>query len=337
MSSFIMARSSQIDVADAKELRETSNGCSGDIWWLGRGASITMPSVAIAYAAVHRLRPYTRGQVLLIVSAVAFSSAGFFARIAPIDVWPMVFWRNLFGSAALFAFMLVSGREMPWRCGASLGRWGWAAIAASSLATVCFLVALAHTSVADVSIIYATAPLLTALIAWVWLGERVTRRTLFSAALAFAGVGGMVVGMVGGGGLFGDALALVMTSAMALMTVFARRHRPLPALLTALLASLVAALAALLIGSLAGSSFVVPAASMAWLAAFGVVTMAAALPAYLAGAACVPAGQAMLISALEMPLGPLWVWLAFAEMPSTAALIGGAVVTVAIISQLGAE
>ena len=41
--------------------------------------------------------------------------------------------------------------------------------------------------------------------------------------------------------------------------------------------------------------------------------MAVALPSYLAGAATVPAGKAMLISALETPLAPLWVWLAFAE------------------------
>jgi drug/metabolite transporter (DMT)-like permease len=73
---------------------------------------------------------------------------------------------------------------------------------------------------------------------------------------------------------------------------------------------------------------------MAWLAGFGIMTMAIALPCYLAGTAHVPAGQAMLISALEMPFAPLWVWLVFAEMPPGTSLIGGGVVALAILWQL---
>ena len=73
---------------------------------------------------------------------------------------------------------------------------------------------------------------------------------------------------------------------------------------------------------------------MAWLAAFGILTMAVALPCYLSGAASVPTGKAMLISALEMPLAPIWVWLAFAETPPTASVIGGGFVALAILWQM---
>jgi drug/metabolite transporter (DMT)-like permease len=66
------------------------------------------------------------------------------------------------------------------------------------------------------------------------------------------------------------------------------------------------------------------------------MTMAIALPCYLSGAACVPAGQAMLISTLELPLAPLWVWLAFAEIPPNASLIGGGVVAFAVLWQMRA-
>jgi len=36
-------------------------------------------------------------------------------------------------------------------------------------------------------------------------------------------------------------------------------------------------------------------------------------------------------------LGPLWVWLAYAERPSTSSLVGGAVVTAAIVVQATAR
>ena len=293
-----------------------------------------MPGSDALSTAADPRRQATRGQLLLVLSAVAFSAAGFFTREAPVNLWAMVFWRNLFGCAALAPLILASGSGISWRTISTLGRWGWATIATSSFATVCFLAALTRTSVADVSIIYATAPLLTALIAWMWLHETTPRRTVCAAFLALFGVAITVAGSLGGGTLSGSGLALAMTASISLMTVVARRHARLPALLTACLASLGAALAVLPLGQATGASFAIPWPSAAWLAAFGILTMAVALPCYLSGAATVPAGKAMLISALEMPLAPLWVWLAFAETPPTASLAGGGVVALAILWQM---
>jgi len=294
-----------------------------------------MPGSATPSAAIPPSRQTARGQLLLVLSALAFSSAGFFAREAPVDLWAMVFWRNLFGSAALLPLLLVSKDGASWRSILLLGRWGWATIAASSFATICFLAAFAHTSVANVSIIYATAPMLTALIAWLWLHEKTTGRTMCAAVLALIGVAATAAGSLRAGTLLGDGLAFMMAVSMSLMTVLARRHARLPALLTACIASLLAASIVLPLGWVSGASFVVSWQEMGWLATFGIVTMAIALPCYFSGTARVPAGEAMLISALEMPLAPLWVWLAFAEIPPGASLIGGGIVALAIIWQLG--
>ncbi len=274
---------------------------------------------------------------MLVLSALAFSTAGFFTRSAPVDLWAMVFWRNLFGSLALLPFIVAGGSGVSWSTIRRLGPSGWATIAASAFATVYYLGAFAHTAVANVAIIYATAPLVSALVAWLWLRERATRRTIWAAVLAMVGVAVTVAGSLGGGKLFGDGLALLMAIAMAMMTVFARRQAGLPALVTACICSLAGALAVLPLGLLSGASLIVGWHSLAWLAAFGVTSMAVALPCYLSGAARVPSGQAMLISTLEMPLVPLWVWLAFGEVPSVASLIGGGVVALAIVWQLSAE
>ena len=290
------------------------------------------PTTAHSGAAADS-RSLSRGQLLLVLAALGFSLAGFFTRQAPVNLWAMVFWRDVFGSAALVPFIIVFEGAGAWRSVVRIGWWGWAMIAASSLGTILYLGAFAHTSVANVSIIYASAPLMTAFIAWAWLGEKPARKTLAAAVLALLGVAITVSGSVGGA-IFGDCLALAMTVAFSLMTVLTRRHAGLPVLLTSCIASLVAALAVVPLGWAAGASFVIPWPAMAWLAAFGIVAMAIALPCYLIGAAQVPAGQTMLISALEMPLAPLWVWLAFAEQPSIASVTGGAVVGLAILWQL---
>ena len=55
------------------------------------------------------------GRLLLVLSALAFSTAGFFTRQAPVDAFAMVFWRNLFGSAALLPFVLAGPHGRSWR------------------------------------------------------------------------------------------------------------------------------------------------------------------------------------------------------------------------------
>jgi drug/metabolite transporter (DMT)-like permease len=49
------------------------------------------------------------------------------------------------------------------------------------------------------------------------------------------------------------------------------------------------------------------------------------------GSRLLPSGQATLIATLETPLMPFWVWLAFHEVPSSRALVGGALVMGAVI------
>jgi drug/metabolite transporter (DMT)-like permease len=44
-----------------------------------------------------------------------------------------------------------------------------------------------------------------------------------------------------------------------------------------------------------------------------------------------PAAEVALISLLEVVLGPLWVWLADGERPSTASLLGGVIVIAAVV------
>lgn len=275
---------------------------------------------------------FRRARALLVVSAVAFSLAGLFTREAPVDLPTMVFWRNLFGSAALLVVLVARhGRiDRPaWRRG-----WrGTAAVVLSSASMVLYLAAFAHTSVANISIIYATAPMITAAGAWIALGERMSRRTLGAATVALVGVVLTVSGSVGHGGGLGDGLALAMTLCLAAVAILTRAAA-VPPLETACASALLAAVAVLAFSAVEHAPLTVTLTQAGWLAAFGLASMAVALPCYFAGAAALPAGQAMLISTLELPMAPFWVWIAFDERPGGAALLGGSLVLAAVLIEL---
>jgi drug/metabolite transporter (DMT)-like permease len=70
-----------------------------------------------------------------------------------------------------------------------------------------------------------------------------------------------------------------------------------------------------------------------WLAALGIGQIGLGFALLTVGARLIPAAQVGLITLLEVVLGPLWVWLALDERPSTLTLVGGAIVIVAIVLQ----
>lgn len=262
------------------------------------------------------------GPVLLVVSAIAFSSAGFFARAVPADPVTVLFWRNLHGGIILlpFAFKGLGGLMLRPNLRT------WFIIALSAFGSICYIAAFSFTSVANISIIYAAAPMITAAMAWAMLRERMAKATLVAVLVAFVGVALTALGGVSGQGTaLGDGLALLMTFALSAVAVFSRGQSFPPLAL-----SCASALLAALVIMPAQPTLVLTPSQFLWLTAFGAVTMAIALPCYLLGLRTVPAGRAMLISAIELPLAPLWVRLAFGEVPSVHAAVGGLIVSVAV-------
>ncbi len=270
------------------------------------------------------------GTTLVLLSAAAFSTAGLFTRLIDVDVWTMLFWRGLFGGAFIAAYV-------AWRDGAGMaatvrriGRPGLAAAACSTAATICFVNALRETTVADVLVINATAPFITAGLAWAWSGLRERRSTFFASGTALLGVVVTVAPTLGAGRLFGDLLALVMTLLISAMMVLIRHHRAvcmLPA------ASLSAFLCALVVWPLAAPGSA-QGGSLALLALFGTVQFGLGLLLLTLGTRLVSATRAALVGAVETPLAPALVWLAVGEAPPVAACIGGAIVLAAVAGDL---
>jgi len=73
------------------------------------------------------------------------------------------------------------------------------------------------------------------------------------------------------------------------------------------------------------------------LALFGVLQVGMGLTLFTLGSRYLPSGQASLIATLETPLMPFWVWLAFHELPSARAMIGGALVMGAVVLDIMAD
>jgi drug/metabolite transporter (DMT)-like permease len=284
-------------------------------------------SVAVAELRGER----RRGQAYVALAALAWSSAGVLQRELSLGTATQVAGRAVFATLALVGFVLVSERRglKPFR---SMGRAELAVAACTAVASGTFIVALNHTTVANVLFMQAVAPIAAALIAWTALRESVSRTTAIAMVVAVGGVGLMVGGPGASPGL-GVALSVVMTLAFALALVITRHRRDIsmaPAI----------CLSQVLVLAVAGP-FAHPGAidlhDLGLVVLLGVGQMGLGLAFFTIGARLLPAAEVALITLLEVVLGPLWVWVALSERPATATLAGGAVVMVAVALQAASD
>jgi drug/metabolite transporter (DMT)-like permease len=284
--------------------------------------------VTTAAVALDESRRQRRGQIYVALAAVAWSTAGVLQRQLTLDTPTQVFGRAAFAAVALLAYVAVVERGRVVQAFRSVGLAGVAVALCVAVASAGFIGALNHTSVARVLFMLAVAPVLAALLAWLALGEPITRRTVAAMALALVGVA-LMLGDPGEGSLTGDVLAFVVALAFALMIVITRwRHDVSMAPATCL--SQVILVAVFL-------PFASPAEigcdDIGWLAALGIGQIGLGFALLTVGARLIPAAQVGLITLLEVVLGPLWVWLALDERPTALTLAGGAIVIVAIVIQ----
>ena len=259
-------------------------------------------------------------------SALGWSTAGLFSRAIHTDTATMILWRGMAGAAGLIALILILQGPSGLRGFARLGRAGVAYAAASGCGMLCFIGALQNTSVAHVAIIYATIPFAAAAMAWLALGERPSGAAMAASSLALAGAA-LMVGLGHDGQWLGDALAAAMVVLMALMIVIARATPTLPTLAAGACSAIWAPLVCLPFATTHGLT----TPTIALLFGFGLINSALSLALFIHGSRHLPAVSTALISALETPMTPMWVWLVFGETPTAMTLVGGAIVLAAVL------
>jgi len=279
-------------------------------------------------------RQHRKGVALIIAAAVAWSTAPFFTRLLQYDSWTILFWRGLFGGGFIALFLVLTQGAHGVRSLIAMKPNAWLVALLSTLGMVNFIPALQLTNVANVAIIIAAQPFAAAAIAWLWLREAASPRTLLASFVALAGIVVIVSGAAGVADYRGIALACLMLLAISAMTVAIRRYRDSSMVAAAAMSNFLGSVVSIPFAQKIGA---VSQADLVVLAMFGLFQVGLGLTFFSVGSRYLPSGQASLIATLETPLMPFWVWLAFQEVPSIRALVGGALVMGAVIFEITAE
>lgn len=266
-----------------------------------------------------------KGRIYVGLAALAWSTAGPLQRELTVGVGTQLAGRALFAVLGLLVYIVVTERNRTLHAFRAIGSAGLGIAVLMALSSGSFMIALNHTSVANVLFMQALSPIIAALIASL-LGEPVGRRTWTAMAIAVAGVA-VMVGGPGRPSALGLALSLVMSFSFAATIVITRHRRDVSmAPATCLSQVIVFALAAPF-----ASTAAVGTQDGVLLVLLGVCQIGLGLIFLAIGGRLIPAAEVALITLLEIVLGPLWVWIVVSQGPSTSTVVGGLIVLGAVV------
>lgn len=275
---------------------------------------------------------YTLGIAIVLAGGLCLSFGGLILRhIEEANVWQVIFFRFVFMILLLLAYLALRyGRRLPGAFGAT--GWGGVVIMVSfGGGSVLYVLALSLTTVANAMFVLSAAPIVTAVLGWFVLGERVRRVTWVTMAAASAGILIMVAAGLGAGRLGGNLAALGTVLSFAIMLTVIRRSKAVDMVPATCLGGIFGAVIA---AAFTGGDLAISAHDLAFCLLMGMGQMGAGFLLITIGTRFVPAAEVALLALVEVVLAPIWVWLWVNEVPAGGTLIGGAIVFTAVLVQL---
>jgi len=265
------------------------------------------------------------GIILVVVSAIVFSSAGVFTKGVSTDAWGVIFWRGV--SASLFTLIYLALRGKLFDEVRAFGKPALLGTVMMAAGSAAFIPAFKLSSVANVALIYAAVPFIAAGLSWMIIKKPPSRKIFLASLAAFTGVLIIVSGSFGASQIRGDLLALFMTFMMAGVMVIYQKHPATTAALPTALASILLLPFALVFGD---DPFKAPVGEIPVLIAFGLIFAIASVTLF-EGARRLPSAETALLSTLEMPLAPILAFLVLSEVPTLSVLAGGLIIFLSVL------
>ena len=267
-----------------------------------------------------------KGMLLAFIGIIFITPDSLFIRLANLTSWNLIFYRGFIPFIVVFVVLLIIYKT---KFISQLVENGWHGIAYAGVFTVTnifFVISIENTNVANTLIMIALAPMLSAVISFVFLKENTDQKTWTAIVITTLAVIYIFNNSFEKGDALGNFLGLVCAIGLAVGAVIISSSKKISLVPSAMVGKLIVTLIALLFADnlvlKRNDSIIIPLMCIMCVAIpFVLITLA---PRYISAA------EVNLFFLLETILGPLWVWLVIKEQPSIETIIGGTVIIVTI-------
>ena len=247
--------------------------------------------------------------------------------------WQYLFFRGSVIFLVLNIYLFLAEGQKFINNYSRIGLSGLIGGASLGIGNITFILSITTTTAAVTMMMLAAMPFMAAILAYVFLKEKISTTTLIAIIIAAAGIIFMSFDSKGEGTLFGLVNGLLSSLGFAGFTVSLRWRKKTPKFTTVAIAGIFCAAVSLLVLLFNDSNILISLKSTSLSALHGFL-VCSGLILYSTKSKYLPAADLTLLSLTEVLGGILWVWLpvfGINEVPSTNTLIGGGVITFAII------
>ena len=270
------------------------------------------------------------GPILVFLGACCLSFGGLIVKsFEGATLWQILFWRSVFFSITVLTFLLFNYKLKFFRSIQKSGIPGLIGGIILSIGYAGYVFAMYNTTVANTNFIIQTQTIFLAIFGYLFLKEKISKLTLSSIVLAFAGIILMVGSSLSPGQMHGNIVAFIMPISFAVLILTVRKYPDIDMVPL----QLVAGIGAMIIGYLLSPKILISYHDifLGFIAGFFQIGFGFIL--ITIGARSTKSAMVGIIMLTEAVLGPLWAWVFLNENPPLVVLVGGIIVISAVLLQ----
>ena len=266
--------------------------------------------------------------LFLITGSVGISFSGLIMRNINIaDPWQIAFFRAL---AFIFPIILILFHRHGLGIVTNIKKIGFPGMVGGfflMLAQLLYIQAIAHTSIANALFTLSSIPFITGILAFLFLKEKISLRTILIMFFAFVGIFIMVKDGLGTGGFYGNILALVCAFSFSTFVIILRKSRNIDMMPVNLISGVLVLIVSFVISL---GDMDVPIQDILLCFLWGGVLLACLHSALIFSTRFLLASEVSFFMLLESSLGPFWVWIFLNETISQETFYGGIIVMISV-------
>ena len=239
--------------------------------------------------------------------------------------WQYIFGRGLTIFILLNLYLYFEEGKNFYKNYLKIGLSGIVGGSGLGIAMITFIYSITNTSAAVTLLCLAAMPFFTALLAFLFLRERISLNVWISIIIASAGILIMAIGNTGEKSLIGFVFGLTSSIGFSVFSVSLRWRKETPKFTTVAFAGFFCFVFASIMILSTGQAFFATSYNSLLFSLHGFL-VCSGLILYSIGSKAIPAAELTLLSLTEVVGGIFWVWLPILginEVPSTNTIIGG--------------
>ena len=267
--------------------------------------------------------------LLLIPASVGISFGGLIMRnINYADAWQIIFYKAL---SFIFLITLILFNKYRFSIVSKIKIIGFSGMIGSfllMLANLLIIQAYANTSIANTSFTLSTTPFITAGLAYIFLKEKLSLRTILIMIVALFGIFIMINDGLEKGDFYGNLMALGCAFCFSGFAIIVRKFRNIDMLPTLLISGVMIVVVSFVLSL---ENLTVPIHDVFLCFLWGGILSVFVSIIFIYSIRFLYASEVTFFMLLEISLSPFWVWIFLNETISQETLFGGIIVILSVI------